>query len=327
MLPPIASFSSLPPETKVRVLELVAWQEQAWADRSKVAGEESRERHVNSLSAASLVCKEWRSLAVPHIFHTLTAQSARLPAFRHRILRQHGHRFARVVLESAFADDDDDDEDDAVDLEAWDYTLSLLPSLSGARSLYVAVAAAEALFGAICFDLAEGSTTDDAGHTEEEEMRAATLRSAVGLIDELILSDFHSADTDFDFISAFSDTLTTLDITLHHLHNPAVPPTPIDLPHLTSLRIKITNVTSEGPSVLSHFLATFASSPLVSLEICDGESIIDRSPTSPLTLLTGKFPSLRDLNITRTYPPITTDEFVHLSAFCADRGLAPPTRA
>ena len=60
-------FSSLPPEVKANVFQHVAWQEARWRNRIEFLEDtlqaSEREKHVDGLSAASLVSKEWRSFA------------------------------------------------------------------------------------------------------------------------------------------------------------------------------------------------------------------------------------------------------------------------
>ncbi|KAL8291478.1 hypothetical protein RQP46_002456 [Phenoliferia psychrophenolica] len=61
-----ASFSTLPPELKARIVEIASDQEDAYKER--VQNAEERASHINGLSALALVNKELRDLAAKHQF-------------------------------------------------------------------------------------------------------------------------------------------------------------------------------------------------------------------------------------------------------------------
>ncbi|KAL8283396.1 hypothetical protein RQP46_005806 [Phenoliferia psychrophenolica] len=188
-----ACFSSLPVELKANVVGLVARQELNWQHRVaflEYTDREAEEKaYVNGLQAASLVCKEWNSLANAFIFETLTLKGTTLPLFRHRILRKHGHRFKKAELV-----DDVGDADDGVEGGEYhkmtieiDYNLSVLPLLPNLRALTINDRAAYHLF--------EIGLTMDAHGDDLRAMRSQTIHQLAETVGELNLINFTPAES------------------------------------------------------------------------------------------------------------------------------------
>ncbi|KAL8283418.1 hypothetical protein RQP46_005828 [Phenoliferia psychrophenolica] len=190
-----ACFSSLPVELKANILERVASQEETWKLRISDLDVDERARekkaHVDGLQAASLVCKEWNSLANAFIFELLTLKGIQAPLFRHGILGSHGHQITKVQLLQPDDGDDDGDEDDedsqySKSTNILDYALSILSLLPNLRSLKINDIATYHLFGT---DLDLDTRSNDL-----KGMRSTTLTQVAARVDDLHLVRFSPSE-------------------------------------------------------------------------------------------------------------------------------------
>ncbi|KAL8283385.1 hypothetical protein RQP46_005795 [Phenoliferia psychrophenolica] len=152
----------------------------------------------------------------------------------------------------------------------------------------------------------------------------AALRSDPPPLQNLTFECLELYQPELDFISAFTSSLTTLTLRYHNFDDLAVTtPAPLNLPFLRSLIVIVGNSEDQPllPS-LSKTLPAFFSSPVTSLEINDASGNIDFGTDSPITLLARNFPNLRHLDLHPVYAP----EVSLVAAFCAGRGLPPPSK-
>ncbi|KAL8291550.1 hypothetical protein RQP46_002528 [Phenoliferia psychrophenolica] len=175
----LASFTTLPPELKARIVEMASNQEAAW--RLRVIAPAGRVGHINSLSALALVNKELRSLAAKHQFKSI---------FRFRILPRYAHH----ITEIWFLDWHSTEGAEQVLMIA-----GLLPAL---RALRFGAQAATSLFG-------PGVTLRGDLEDEEASHRASIIASFASRIDFLVLYDFKPSEA-IGLVRAFSSNLRTL---------------------------------------------------------------------------------------------------------------------
>ncbi|KAL8276243.1 hypothetical protein RQP46_011360 [Phenoliferia psychrophenolica] len=402
MARPRADFASLPIELKAQVLRDVANQEEARICRSQNDGVLAPS--VDSLSAASLVNREWRELALPHLIHTITSRSARAAVFKHSLSRKYSHLFKMATLEPGDVEDDE---------ETFDNLLALLPTLPNLRRLTLGGPALRTLFER---HQGVGDHLDFSPGAEMQEeglLRIATLREVARSVDVLHLDDFASPqematvlslwpsvrhlatfqttqadvgadlspmmsvlsglkllehleiqqvssgplwspealaalqlqrppltslklttfcifDSDLDFIKAFAPTLKKLELSTFRIsaldHSPL---TPLDLSHLTSLRLVCRSSEDSSLPVFAKLLPAFSICPLVSLTMSEARDGFDDRPLSFVTLLDDDkmFPLLRELVVTPTRTGLKcfrAKELGAVGALYKHRGVAPP---
>ncbi|KAL8283430.1 hypothetical protein RQP46_005840 [Phenoliferia psychrophenolica] len=318
---PVACFASLPQELKANVLRLVAEAEVAWRQRLEGVLPQYRTMaktaHVDGLQAASLVCKEWGSLAGQFIFETLTLKGILSPLFRHGILRTHGHRFKKVLLVQYDGDEDGDEDDEYIKSTIeLDYALSILPFLPNLRALTLNDSAAYHLFG---------SDLDiDVHQNDIEGMRSSTLRQVAEGVDELNLLNFCPGEA--GRVLALWPTvrrlrLGGLQITTDDGDMDEVVKALTGLKLLEHLHLELTTHTLHTPS--TDILPVFYTCPIVTLIIAEGIHNINLNPDCPLTLLFKNFPTLRQLDL----HPSEAAGVSLVTDLCANRDLPPPTVA
>ncbi|KAL8291573.1 hypothetical protein RQP46_002551 [Phenoliferia psychrophenolica] len=166
-----ATFSTLPPELKARIVEMTRDQEDAYKIRER-AQPEARVGHINSLSSLALVNREFRELAAKHQFVHLSSGKASRPVFRFAILPRYGHHITNLYF---FGNDE----------ILLDNAIAALPQLPSLRTLSFTHEAAVVLFGpGVALRLApEGET--DAG-----PFRVTMLDNITSRITELSLHGF-----------------------------------------------------------------------------------------------------------------------------------------
>ncbi|KAL8283392.1 hypothetical protein RQP46_005802 [Phenoliferia psychrophenolica] len=193
-----ACFLSLPVELKVNILGLVALQEENWKangtarlkQTSLKSKPQEKKSHINSLFAASLVDKEWRSLAAAFIFTAIDLEQAKSPLFHSTILPKHAHRFTQAHL--LWSDEDDSDEGGAdcdTETVSLDATLSILLLLPNLHTLWLTDDAAYQLWGdGLDFDSQRDADVAKWG------IRRLTLRTLAQKISRLSLFRFRPAE-------------------------------------------------------------------------------------------------------------------------------------
>lgn len=73
--PPRPCLRTLAPEISANIVALVRLHEDAWNATKSPATKEARERHVNTLHALPLTCKDRHGFATKHIFEVRQRRS------------------------------------------------------------------------------------------------------------------------------------------------------------------------------------------------------------------------------------------------------------
>ncbi|KAL8276837.1 hypothetical protein RQP46_010768 [Phenoliferia psychrophenolica] len=176
------SLLALPTETKLHIVQLVAWQEEAFLLRKGFTTRESRKaaREVmrGSLGTVALVCKELNQIAAQFLFQTVSA-SRMTPLFLYRISLRHLHLVTHVEIVPDF----DIRHGDRTFL--YDRALHLLPSFPSFHSLTLDASAARLLFGE---DWITSGQAPEPGTIES--LRIEALLGVVVRVDDLELVAF-----------------------------------------------------------------------------------------------------------------------------------------
>ncbi|KAL8283391.1 hypothetical protein RQP46_005801 [Phenoliferia psychrophenolica] len=199
MASPRACFSSLPLELKFNIFEHVARQEKSWIARLDGLSDEEQDyeacEHDNALMVASLVSKEWYSLATPAIFSSLFVQNPSDPLFRPRIFPRHALKFKSAELSCPDVDvgEDSDEEDWDAEIETAEYktmtgilgyNLNMLQYLPNLRSILLSDQAAFHLWGRT-LDLDPGQDDRDFNGFRSRAFHVIALK-----VDRLVLDRF-----------------------------------------------------------------------------------------------------------------------------------------
>ncbi|KAL8291417.1 hypothetical protein RQP46_002395 [Phenoliferia psychrophenolica] len=194
-----ASFPTLPPELKAKIVKVTSDQEYAHRIRVEDGPEPQRAGHINSLSSLALVDKELRQLAATHQFKILKASRASSPVFRYSILQRHGHHIVKIKFSAS----------SNVGLDGEELSLSIMDRLPALRELDFSHAKATKLFGS-------GVTLRPDLENETGSYRASILAFISHKIEYLTLYSFPLAET-VALIKEFPN-LKRLD--LFNLRNP-----------------------------------------------------------------------------------------------------------
>ncbi|KAL8293300.1 hypothetical protein RQP46_000001 [Phenoliferia psychrophenolica] len=146
----------------------------------------------------------------------------------------------------------------------------------------------------------------------------------------LVLSFEPFGCTHFAFISSLHTSLQHLTISTdvvypEHPGNPTPETFRVNLPFLTTLHIQ--NASTEfTEDATIKLLRPFLRSPITDLSISDDHASFQPDGES-LTCLKGQLPELRRLTLDSHEACLLMSEFRAISAFCAERGLPPPTHS
>lgn len=124
-----------------------------------------------------------------------------------------------------------------------------------------------------------------------------------------------------EVISALSPTLQRLHLAVDtsEIAPELKLPVPLELPKLTTLKLELKQAQASEAATLEHLVAAFSSAPITDLSIAAAWA----SPKASLAIIGNTFPTLRTISLQPS--ALTAKDFALVSAFCARRGLAPPT--